>query len=118
VVTANGTPEPVRIAAEEGSWSQDDEQGVEPATALWESLDDAIDRLAATGFILATATTEDGRVACRMCAPSLSPAPVRVRRECLRTESVPDDETILLALACDAGCQGLYGAAIRPSTGS
>lgn len=81
-----------------------------------QSLSGAIDRLRGEGFVEDFFATEDGRLACRGCDESFDPAAARIIHT-VRFEgsSNPDDESILLAIECECGRQGLYSTAYGPS---
>lgn len=82
-----------------------------------ETLTDAMTRLRMAGYLADFSATDDGHLDCRSCGAHQQPETMTVH-ETVRFEgdSNPDDEAILLALACCCGCRGQYSAAYGPAT--
>lgn len=88
----------------------------EPARPM-ETLVEAMTRLRAAGYANDFVAAPDGTLVCRSCDTHQQPERIEIR-ETVRFEgdSNPDDEAILLALACVDGCLGQYSAAFGPGT--
>jgi hypothetical protein len=84
---------------------------------MMDTLLDATDRLRARGFDLDFAATSSGRLRCRATNVEHDPEVMHIE-EIVRYEgaSDPNDQAILLALACRCGERGLYSAAFGPDT--
>lgn len=82
-----------------------------------ETLTDAMSRLRTAGYLADFSATDDGHLRCGSCGARQHPETMTVH-ETVRFEgdSNPDDEAILLALACSGGCFGQYSAAFGPNT--
>jgi hypothetical protein len=82
-----------------------------------ETLVEAMARLRGIGYVHDLAATPNGNLLCRSCGTSHLPESIEIR-ETVRFEgdSNPDDQAILLALACTDGCLGQYSAAFGPAT--
>lgn len=84
-----------------------------------ETLSDAMNRLRADGFSVDFSATEDRRLRCGDCSVSEGPENMNVSvlaTERFKGDSNPDDESILLALACRCGSRGQFTAAFGPDT--
>jgi hypothetical protein len=84
---------------------------------MMDTLLDATRRLRADGFGIDFSATDRGELRCSACGIEHDPESMRIL-EVVRYEgaSDPADETILLALACTGGHQGLYSAAFGHTT--
>ncbi len=82
-----------------------------------ETLLEAIKRLRLSGYVADFVASPDGSLVCRSSGTSHAPETIEIH-ETIRFEgdSNPDDEAILLALACADGCLGQYSAAFGPGT--
>ncbi len=82
-----------------------------------ETLVEAIKRLRSSGYVSDFVASPDGSLVCRSCGTRQAPESMEIC-ETIRFEgdSNPDDEAILLALACADGCLGQYSAAFGPGT--
>jgi copper chaperone CopZ len=82
-----------------------------------ETLVEAMARLRNSGYANDFTALPDGNLVCRSCGTQQAPETIDVR-ETVRFEgdSNPDDEAILLALACTDGCLGQYSSAFGPGT--
>ena len=82
-----------------------------------ETLTEAMTRLRAAGYCADFDATDNGQLRCGICGARQEPHDMTVH-ETVRFEgdSNPDDEAILLALACSSGCLGQYSAAFGPGT--
>ena len=82
-----------------------------------ETLVEAMARLRTSGYVNDFVASPDGTLVCRSCDTHQDPESIEIR-ETVRFEgdSNPDDEAILLALACVDGCLGQYSAAFGPGT--
>lgn len=82
-----------------------------------ETLSDAMNRLRLDGFLVDFSATEDGRLRCGDCSLTEEPENMSVLvTERFEGDSNPDDESILLALACRCGSRGQFTAAYGPDT--
>lgn len=82
-----------------------------------ETLTDAMIRLRAAGYCNDFSATDDGWLECSECGARALPEDMTID-ETVRFEgdSNPDDEAILVAVACACGCLGQYSAAYGPGT--
>lgn len=82
-----------------------------------ETLVEAIVRLRSGGYHNDLFASPDGNLVCCGCGTSHDPEALQIR-ETVRFEgdSNPDDEAILLAVASNEGCLGLFAAAYGPTT--
>lgn len=87
------------------------------AACPMETLVEAMARLRDSGYVEDFVASPDGTLVCRSCDTHQQPESMEIR-ETVRFEgdSNPDDEAILLALACVDGCLGQYSAAFGPGT--
>jgi hypothetical protein len=82
-----------------------------------ETLTDAIIRLKANGYRHEFSATDTGDLECGQCGISTHPEEMSVRAVVrFEGDSNPDDEAILVAMACRCGCLGQYSAAFGPTT--
>jgi len=81
-----------------------------------ETLSTAMARLRSEGYTHDLRAGADGLVVCDECGTGLDPASVQIDHT-LRFEgpSDPGDQSILLAVSCDCGVNGLYSAAYGPA---
>jgi copper chaperone CopZ len=86
-------------------------------TRPMETLVEAMARLRRSGYANDFAASPNGSLVCRSCGTHQEPESIEIC-ETVRFEgdSNPDDEAILLALACADGCLGQYSAAFGPGT--
>jgi hypothetical protein len=84
---------------------------------MMDTLLDATDRLRANGFEVDFSATIRGTLRCAACGIEHDPESMRIV-EVVRYEGVsdPGDETVLFALRCMGGSEGLYSAAFGPTT--
>ena len=94
--------------------------GIETAHAHGiETVTDALNRLRADGYTTDFYATREGKLACRDCDQTMSPADVQVDLTIrFEGDTNPDDQDIVFAIecACACGCKGTYSAAYGPST--
>ncbi len=82
-----------------------------------ETLTDAMIRLRANGYRNDFSATGDGLLECSECGVSAVPEDMSIHHTVrFEGDSNPDDEAILVAVACDCGCLGQYSAAFGPDT--
>lgn len=82
-----------------------------------ETLTDAMNRLRTDGYSIDFSATEDGQIQCGACGVSEEPENLSVIvTERFEGDSNPDDEAILLGVACRCGGRGQYAAAFGPDT--
>ena len=82
-----------------------------------ETLTDAMARLRADGYRIDFSATDGGQLRCGACGVRGNPEAMAIHATVrFEGDSNPDDEAILLALACACGCLGQYSAAFGPDT--
>ena len=82
-----------------------------------ETLTDAMNRLRKDGYSVDFSATEDGQLRCGACGVSEEPENMSVVvTERFEGNSNPDDESILLGVACRCGSRGQFTAAFGPDT--
>ena len=82
-----------------------------------ETLSDAMNRLRADGFTADFSATEDGKLRCGACSATEDPENMAILATVrFEGDSNPDDQSILLALACGCGNRGQFTAAYGPGT--
>lgn len=81
-----------------------------------ETLTDAMIRLRAEGYRHDFSATDDGELACGECGTSTPPEEMAVRAMVrFEGDTNPDDQAILVALACECGCLGQFSSAFGPT---
>ena len=109
-------PEPVTVTSDATPGLAAPHDRVDPIGSM-ETLSQAIRRLRVAGYVADFSASPEGNLLCRSCGTSQAPEGIEIR-ETVRFEgdSNPDDQAILLALACADGCLGQYSAAFGPGT--
>jgi copper chaperone CopZ len=81
-----------------------------------ETLTDAAVRLRALGYVSDYEATPDGHLECSQCRSRARPEDVEIHTTVrFEGDSNPDDEAILVAIACGCGELGQYSAAFGPA---